>query len=288
MKEFDYDRLYIESMQPGDLIYHYTSMEGALGILSNREIWVTRWDFLNDKMEFSLAQDICREIFSEHRVKKAIISDLIRGIDEFTYGNKKDMAEYYIFSCSMDADNQLLWNSYSEQIGVNLSFDYQEFSNIYSKCCWDGKVVYSRAEQKEFFEKTVEQLVFGEEEYGGISSWREINTLSGHEYDVFINTISPMGALYNMFFKDEYFAGEKEYRFVYSPIPRENSMTNYRIRNNAIIPYKVISVDDFRFLKGIKLGPLNNVDIAEKGIRHLTAGCGLNVDIERSKAPQRY
>jgi len=43
------------------LIYHYTSLQGLLGILDNGEFWATKISFLNDKAESFLAYEIAKK-----------------------------------------------------------------------------------------------------------------------------------------------------------------------------------------------------------------------------------
>ena len=52
----------IEVLKKG-IIYHYTSVEGVLGILDKSEFWVTKSDFLNDISEINYTFDLFEENF---------------------------------------------------------------------------------------------------------------------------------------------------------------------------------------------------------------------------------
>src|SRR5579885_2670951 len=49
---------------PPDVLYHYTTQQGLLGIINAKEIWATHTQYLNDVREFLHAADIMREELS--------------------------------------------------------------------------------------------------------------------------------------------------------------------------------------------------------------------------------
>jgi hypothetical protein len=44
-----------------NVLYHYTSQAGFLGIIQTREIWASNLLFLNDSMEFNYARKILQQ-----------------------------------------------------------------------------------------------------------------------------------------------------------------------------------------------------------------------------------
>jgi hypothetical protein len=50
---------------PAKPLYHYTTQEGLLGIVKNREIWATHTQYLNDRLEYKHALEISPEDFGD-------------------------------------------------------------------------------------------------------------------------------------------------------------------------------------------------------------------------------
>jgi hypothetical protein len=50
----------LEGETPPEILYHYTSQAGLIGILDTRTIWASKIHYLNDSREFALALDIAR------------------------------------------------------------------------------------------------------------------------------------------------------------------------------------------------------------------------------------
>ena len=52
-------------------IYHYTSVDGIIGILRNKELWFTNIYFLNDNQELFYTYKLIDEVIKE--IKKELI-----------------------------------------------------------------------------------------------------------------------------------------------------------------------------------------------------------------------
>lgn len=52
---------------PPSVLYHYTTQQGLLGIISDKEIWATHTQYLNDAREFRHALDIVKQELSAMR-----------------------------------------------------------------------------------------------------------------------------------------------------------------------------------------------------------------------------
>src|SRR5882724_4204960 len=50
----------IKNQTPPEMLYHYTSQEGLIGILNSRCIWASKVHYMNDSKEFSMALDLAR------------------------------------------------------------------------------------------------------------------------------------------------------------------------------------------------------------------------------------
>lgn len=66
---YDKDMLRIAQMDEGEKIYHYTTIDALINIVSEKELWVTKWDYLNDMDELTVAEDVCAVVLREENVK---------------------------------------------------------------------------------------------------------------------------------------------------------------------------------------------------------------------------
>ena len=49
------------SAPPPAILYHYTTQQGLLGIIRDKEIWASHTQYLNDAREFRHALDLIKE-----------------------------------------------------------------------------------------------------------------------------------------------------------------------------------------------------------------------------------
>ena len=79
---YEEDMLYIAQMEEGEKIYHYTTIDALINIVSRKELWVTKWDYLNDMDELTVAEDVCAVVLREENVKSEVIQDVKKYIKE--------------------------------------------------------------------------------------------------------------------------------------------------------------------------------------------------------------
>ena len=84
---YDKDMLRIAQMDEGEKIYHYTTIDALINIVSRKELWVTKWDYLNDIDELKVALDACVVVLKEENIKSEVIQDVEKSINEGIRGN---------------------------------------------------------------------------------------------------------------------------------------------------------------------------------------------------------
>lgn len=120
------------------LVYHYTSPEGALGILQNRTLWFTDCEFLNDPAELKYCYElydqawieVCRELEIpeekiEHEITKHASPYECESIASEAMGANVP-ARYYALSTCLNGDNPAMWANYASKdgkAGYALAFD---------------------------------------------------------------------------------------------------------------------------------------------------------------------
>ena len=122
---------------PPPILYHYTSADGVIGILSSKELWATNIEFLNDT----------NEILEAVRVARNIIENLIDR-DTFSHGEKLLMNKmrehagsaakrFYVVSFSETSDSLLHWQAYcSGSGGYAIGFPSKHLSGLALEKSW--------------------------------------------------------------------------------------------------------------------------------------------------------
>lgn len=140
------DTLLIPVLSSGDKIYHYTTVEGLMGIC-NGEFWVTERGFLNDYMEFQIATDILEEVLDKHMSDKGKYAQIVKAIRDEVVRlqapglRPDDVVAYcgdYVISFSLDWDSPLMWSEYSDFTGYCMEFDFERLLKSFPK---EGKGV---------------------------------------------------------------------------------------------------------------------------------------------------
>lgn len=283
---YDRDMLYIAQMEKGEKLYHYTTIDALISIVSKKELWITKWDYLNDIDEFRVALEVCTAVLKEEMVKSEVIQAVEKCVNESVHGNNLSNA-YYIFSFSCDKDSQLLWSNYSNYDGINLEIDFAKFiENLNYNMLWHGLVNYDFESQKECLRKTFYDEFINIDDFGKIKCLKEINRLDGREYEMLILHMSVICELYSMFFKRGCFEGENEYRFVLGTEKKQE--ISFRSKNRMVIPYIKKQVESIDFITRITIGPTNQIDITAKGISELLYYYQRDIDIAKSEIPLRF
>lgn len=139
-------------------LYHYTTLEGLLGILQTNTLWATQYQFLNDYSElvlirdkliesyFHIAKEECRKL-SRQRKDFQKISDRWDGLNKFAIHYAETMVNaaykatgeniYIVSFCREDKNdyvnsNGLLsqWRGYGVGGGFTLVFDTKKMEEI--------------------------------------------------------------------------------------------------------------------------------------------------------------
>lgn len=286
-----------------DRIYHYTTVEGIKGILENNEFWVTKSDFLNDRLEFKYSLDILEEVaklnIKNTNIKEKFIKFVV---DEFErINNDMDglLSGEYVLSFSKIKDSMLLWAEYSDFMGYCIEFEFNKLE-MKEKISLHGEVIYNKEKQielvKEALEKTIEEN-FNEENNEVKNLFKENPSISDESLKKLADYVAVWISVYGMFFKKECFEGEEEYRFVFSALHEksdEYQKSNvddmyFRERNQVLIPYIKIKYNKSKSpVKSVLVGTKNNSDIAVKGIRYFLRKEKMDIPVYKSEIPLRY
>ncbi len=106
-----------------DILYHYTSQEGLLGIIENGEIWATDILYLNDEREFKLAFELACNLLSSRISAASQKAQALQNIRSLVTQVAKDRRNVYVSSFSAKGDLLSQWRGYCPQgMGYAIGF----------------------------------------------------------------------------------------------------------------------------------------------------------------------
>ena len=304
------------------LIYHYTSPNGLMGILGNQEFFFTDSQFLNDANERKDINNVLADFWMKYKnIYDSKFFDLLSSISVESYEdvirkriiyknnclteiNRK--YRYFVFSTSCESDSLNMWKYYAKNdryngysIGLsakNLLAGWNDLPRgINIK---DGIVIYDLNEKISIVKKCVDELFLK------WCTYKETDVLTDYIKDAYSYWIYYA----SLFFKNECFKDEKEYRFIAivrstylndpsNEVLKHNGITyNFRIVDGTITPYLEIPfynrIKDGEYaIQSITVSPSFNAEQKINGIQQYMmslktsfGGCEINA----STIPLRY
>lgn len=306
-------------------IYHYTSPEGLYGIIENSSLRFSDIQFLNDKSEYNHISKPLKIAFNE--LKESIPFDydeilyyidkqyettvykILSGSGWNTKFGFTDM-KHYVFCASKVEDSLGMWNYYvknGKYQGYNIGITVNQFLSCFKlieepkiKILY-GDVIYNEYEQVKVLSKLLVDVS---------NKFKEkVKKIENQQYRVDdedaerrIASQECIGEiLYNidslrLFFKDNAFRNEEEFRFVikaprdYSPIKTGKLKTGFTIKQGIITPYCDLEIDKKKTVNSIMVSPIMEGDLAKRGLERVLRYYDYNKDIKihQSNIPIRY
>lgn len=276
-------------------IYHYTSGEGLKGIIENKELWFTNADFLNDRTEIQHTHILIDKVLDGFRSEKN--QDEIEEFKGYIHNYVKPDNRIYSASFSLDKDSNLLWANYATDDGYNIEFDINKLDSILVDCNNDDDgVIFGRIFSPVNYDEKMQKKLLQTELISLYKIFKYCKENDMNEFLELSETNRINIILYSLFFKRKEFVQEQEFRTALICVDdsKKADVLKVRIKNGACIPYAAISIASDKYkvpIKSITIGPKNNLDIAENGLRYLLKWNGFekyHVTINKSKIPYRY
>lgn len=281
--------LYLDQLGEGEILYHYTKCEAAASILRSRNLFATKSSFLNDSNEMAFILHVAQKVIGELPSRKwqsLLLKELTETMEDFRRHDN------YVLSLSEEGDSITLWSEFGEETGYNLAFDGTELLACISehhRIACHGRVIYARARQEEILRDLLLTTLPGKI---GLP-FAEILSLAseGKDSAPFAQLCRKFGSalgVYALFFKQEEFQAEREYRCVFRPESPEE--VHFRCKEGFLLPYMIISVSDKKVLpvRKITVAPKNHVDLARKGMLLYTRSLGYDTEVSLSHLKLRY
>jgi hypothetical protein len=294
-----------------DLLYHYTTMEGLLGIVRTGKLWLTHVKYLNDSREYEFLWQLLAA-----RIERRFTSSGL----PFELGQQKRIEallgfrapiETFVCSFSDDHGDRLSqWRGYSANgTGFSIGLSGPMLENLVEQYNAtpeaDRKLVasilpaiYFSDDDAVRFDEIIDNTWKSPVEAPGLSKERMFSTLM---------------SAFAWAYKHNSFCEEKEWRLTLSsfpfsaPKPKDQlspamQRILYRADDSApglcfrpgksmLIPYREVELAsvDAKFIKKITIGPTPHPELSAKAVKDLLLSTGLtHCEIRLSTVPYRH
>jgi len=211
---------------PPRILYHYTTQQGLLGIISNQEIWATHTQYLNDIREFRHATELARQELSSMPVEESS-REYVSHMQKALLG---EVEAINVCVCSFSAQGDVLsqWRTYGGAAsGFAIGFSGEHLREIVAEWGWLVPVLYEEHEQRLLVRTLLKDLI---EENRNRSPEERLSTPRSGNLRAYLNRYAPI-------LKHKSFREEDEWRIVTRPLPCVNERFSYRPGPSMLIPY---------------------------------------------------
>jgi hypothetical protein len=264
-------------------LFHYTSLQGLQGIVSNREVWATDVRFFNDAREFAHGLDLAKSVVDG--VAATEIEDELRHAIRGVLSSPPERERWAVFSLSEKGDLLSQWRGYCPPSGgYSIGFDPGKLKTM---TLARGLVfglrpcLYDEAIQRDFLEGYVyKQMELFTNQYGS-----PLGRVEQHREALWYNILRSC-----VLFKHAGFSEESEWRL--SGIPSHSSTPwAYRVGARMLVPYVRLEFPlevERHPIADVIIGPTSQPELAEISLRGMLDSHGLRqVRIKHSDIPYR-
>lgn len=252
-------------------LFHYTSSEALLAILTHKTLWASDINYLNDVNELRHTLALARGYLGPPSLKAALASERSKLIDQL--GRRLDNIRYHFFVFSLSEEPDLLsqWRGYCPTAGgYSIGFS--------------ARALYGAARTAGFelapcsYDSTQQLADVGRVLESAFDSYdREVHPQLSPERraDAFFPDLSfRLGRLAPLL-KHPSFSEEKEWRLVSDAGPSDHSAINYRASRRMLIPYLTIPLSSGEVFTRIIVGPSEHQALAIRSVEGLLKKLGL-------------
>lgn len=271
-------------------LFHYTKSKGIQGIITDKCIRATRSDFLNDTSEANYILTVLDMIIEDigNESWRSVLRKMIR---ERLHTPRE--VKYYIASFSTDPDSITLWSEFGDHTGYNAAFESTALLaaiQANQKVSYHGYVIYSVADQKKLLKNALADKIpkVMSQSFEEIMD-EAVRDITCEAFEKYCKILEKVVGIYSIFFKQEEFAVEQEYRVAL----REKDSKNVRFRENGgfMVPYVLVDISSGKAIlpiESITVAPKNHIDLAQEGMREYMKYNGYDVNVKLSRIKLRY
>ncbi len=258
--------------KPPNILFHYTSQEGILGILGGREIWATDIQYLNDTREGRIGFEIARHVLLD-RTTLAEMKGTQKPLWKAKHDHMKDTLKKVrdkrsanVMTCSFTEHGDLLsqWRGYCQPgPGFSIGFHSKKLLEIQNS---DPRIllarcIYDYPTQKQILEEGIDCEL--KDEFPFVlherTAFSEIS-LTLKDRNEFLWFCSPL-------FKDSSFEEEEEWRLINPRESGEQHQLSFRPGLAMLTPYVRIPLASTAQELGVSniiVGPCPHPELAKR------------------------
>lgn len=264
--------------QPPDILYHYTTGHGFLGIIREKEIWATSILYMNDAKEFALSFDITLEKIENKKQEFRNNEDISRLLDRMDKNLRSiESINVYVVSFSKNNNQLSQWRAYSGDYGFCIGFRKERLVTLAGQKFYLKPCIYCHSEQENIIEEIINFH---------IEDFQAKSIGSGNIIDiVFLKFLEDI-VKYSPIIKHKSFEEECEWRLIsrltYDDgsivIPVTDKNMAYRSGKSMIIPYfkfKLCGNDGNFNIAEVWVGPTLHALLQEKAADELLTRYGI-------------
>ena len=282
-----YSQDLVQHLRSGQRLCHYTSLDGAIGIIRGGDLWLTNSRYSNDDEELDHGHRLVDAVLDELESEAAgdtVRLDWLRRLGDRLRAARGD--QVYI-CCFCEKDNLLSqWRGYAENGGgVSLEFDPVGFTAVAGPDSLHGlmrlwKVFYDRDQQRKIIRDCVDYPYW-----------------PSADEEARIRFVVDAIQFFMPTFKNGDFREEQERRLIFTPYPAALPQPRFRTRRGLLVPYyslRELSGQDapgsgFKLpISGVLIGPGPHRALNVESTRMMLAQQGYgDVPVQASTTPYR-
>ena len=292
------------NVMPDKQLFHYTSINGLLGIIESNKIWASHAYYLNDSREITHASIVIDKMIDEYIKEKYVKDNYAEGgyvengtetelLQQFRDWIKTfETKEFYIFVFSMSEEANLLsqWRSYTPHgKGISAGFAPDTLKEIcrlndlkLSKC------LYEHEEHKDVMSSLLDKLIttFGQRlTKEALDTEGKNTTQRFHKFlDEFQEDILQVLAI----IKHPAFKEEKEWRLI-SLHHDKYFIDELKFREGAslLVPFIEIELPNYPIFNKVYLGPTQHESLSMSSLKAYLRKNNDCEDVISSRIPYR-
>ncbi len=275
----------ILSCRPDKPLYHYTTMDGLLGIVGDKEMRATHTQYLSDHKEYSHALSLVADEITKRKESESddeiivLLGDMLKGI------NGIESMNVCVCSFSEERDSLSQWRAYGDSAaGFAIGFRGDFLYNVMQRNdCYLVPCVYDKPEQvdliKALVDKVLEENI--DRQKRGI---KDAVLPSGGNLVAYLHRYAPI-------LKDSSFKEEREWRVITRPLMCSHERFNFRPGNSMLIPFyrlPLVGEQGEMEIHEIVVGPTPHTMQSLNSVRSFLWSKKIKkVEINNSKVPYR-
>jgi len=223
---------YLDLNPPG-VLYHYTSVDGLIGLLKSRQIWASNVTFLNDAKESVNATEVLTLAFS-NRLNRPDLSEQEKNFLGKAKGELGRFSrEFYITSLTEERDLLSQWRAYCPPTGgYALGLPAEQLLPIAAEHNFMlAPCIYEYDAQYQISLELIENLLTSYRQFQGNPA------VDGSDVAKIINTFALTVARFGLLLKHTAFSEEKEWRLISSMIPIQSALLDFRSVSSRATPF---------------------------------------------------